>query len=59
MQSGVLNGTFVVGQNYLSESVAGGVTQTPPSSPNYVVPLYDAISTTQALVKIQLTLEGA
>lgn len=44
---------------YLSDSVAGGVTTTPPTSPNYVAPVYSAISTTQAIVNIQLSQVGA
>lgn len=44
---------------YLSDSVAGGLTTTPPSSPNYVVPIYTAYSATRAIINIQQAFEGA
>lgn len=53
--SGLTDGT----QYYLSDSVAGGVTTTAPTAPNIEAPVYEAISTTQAIVRIQLAQVGA
>ena len=53
-----LSGLTDGGLYYLSESVAGGTTTVQPVAPNLVVPVYTAISTTQAIVNIQLGLIG-
>jgi len=44
---------------YLSDSVAGAVTTTPPSAPNYVVEVFKAVTTTRATLNIQQGIVGA
>lgn len=47
--SGVLSG-LTKGQYYLSDTVAGGITTTPPTSPSYFVPCFVADSATNGYV---------